>query len=514
MPNKFQNTNLVIKNGVFLLLRMLLVLFLGFFATRLTLQVLGDEKFGIYNIVGGIIAIFAIVSMPIRDSLQRYFNVEHASGKYSPNVVFSTSVRIVKWMILAIIVLYETIGLYLINFVIKYPEEERLTVNIIFQLTALTSILGFLSQPYLSLLFSRENMGIPAFCEIAAAVVKIILLYLIVFIPTDILIPYAGIFLLINVVFYVFYRCYCHRHYSECFVKGCCTDLTLQKNMLNFSGWSFVEAVAGIALTYVSNVFVNVFGGVLYNTAYGISKQIQNAVVSFTTNVLKASEPQITSSTATRNVEYRDQLLMTTVKVCFLAMCFIYIVFHFDGAWLINFWLGKIPLYVIAFCDIMLLSVVLSSISLPFRTLIMATGEIKHYFLTYGVVSAVAMLLMYVLLKMGHPVITVMYLILASNFSMLVVAIFFARREAGIKVEYVLRNIIPAFLVSAVTGAIYCFLRQHTRESFSGILAAGVVCFIIMCLLSYFIALNASERMKIKYIAEAMMVRIRKRRED
>ena len=186
MSYKYQNSNLVIKNGAFLFLRLLLVLFLGFFTTRLTLQVLGDEKFGIYNIVGGIIAIFAIISMPVRDSLQRFFNVEFTKEDIKPSVVFFTSVKIVKWMILIITILYESIGLYLINYVIKYPAEEQLAVNIIFQISVVSNIFGFAALPYLSLLFAKENMGVPAICEIVGAVLKILLLYLIPYIPVDI----------------------------------------------------------------------------------------------------------------------------------------------------------------------------------------------------------------------------------------------------------------------------------------------------------------------------------------
>ena len=132
MANKFQNPNLVIKNGAFLLFRMLFVLFLGFFATRLTLQTLGDEKFGIYNIVGGIIAVFAIISLPVRDSLQRFFNVELAKEELKPSIVFKTSLRIVRLMIVIISVLYETVGLYLINYVIYMMTmtTERFIITI------------------------------------------------------------------------------------------------------------------------------------------------------------------------------------------------------------------------------------------------------------------------------------------------------------------------------------------------------------------------------------------------
>lgn len=509
MSNKFQNPNLIIKNGAFLMFRMLLVLFLGFFATRLTLQVLGDEKFGIYNIVGGIIAIFAIISMPIRDSLQRFFNVELAKNNLSPSTVFSTSSRIVRLMVLVITVLYETVGLYLINFVIKYPPEEHFAVNVIFQICALANVFGFAELPYVSLLFSRENMGIPAICEIVKSVVKILLLYIIIYIPTDVLISYSSIFLFLNISVFFYYRFYCRRKYPECF-KDTSANTELQKNMLSFSGWSFIEAVSGIAITYVSNIFINIFGGVLYNTAYGITKQLQNAVIHFSSNVLKAADPQITSGTATDNIKYRDQLVMTTVKVCFLFTSFVYVVFHFEGELLLRFWLGKIPLYVMEFCEVMFLTLIFTSISLPFRTIIMATGRVKWFFTTYGIESFIIMGLMYIFLKKGYPVIIVMYLILLSAIIMLIITVYFAKRESGISVYYVVKNFLPAVMVVVISWAVYYFVNLLFLTDIAGFIIPTLGSFLTLLCMSYLMVLTSAEKRKIANIWNKIISKLNK----
>lgn len=478
---------------------MLLVLFLGFFATRLTLQELGDEKFGIYNIVGGIIAIFAIISLPIRDSLQRFFNVEYANERFNPDTVFFTSARLVKLMVIIITVLYETIGLYIINYVIKYPAEETPAVNIIFQISAITSIFGFIELPYVSLLYSRENMNVPAVCEIVAAILRILLLYLIVYIPTDILIPYACIFLFIGWGRYIFFRYYCRKHYVDCFLSKDIDD-SLKKEMLGFSGWSFIESVAGISLTYISNVFINIFGGVLYNTAYGLSKSVQNAVVGFATNIVKAAEPQITSGTATQNIHYRDQLLMTTVKISFLFIAFVYIVIHFDGELLLGFWLGNIPLYTVEFCEVMMLSIVFTSISMPFRILIMATGKVKGYFTSYGMISLLAMLSMYIFLKLDFPIISVLYIIMFSSIITLISAIYFSYKNASINVRYVLKNIILSSIALIGSGFTYYIVRNCFNYSLVSFVLAVFISFFVLLVATYFITLNEAEKLKIKEV--------------
>lgn len=499
MRNSYQNPTLVVKNGIFLFLRQLLVLFLAFFTTRLTLHILGDEKYGIYNIVGGVIAVFAIISMPIRDSLQRFLNVEFVKGIINPNKVFCTSVRLVWFMIIMITLLYETVGLYLINFIIQYPEEENFTVNVIFQITVLSNILGFANLPYLSLLYAKENMRVLAVCEIILSIFRLVLLYIIPYINVNLLIPYACIFLLTNILQYAFYRLYCERHYNECIINGN-FDVPLRKNMLKFSGWSFVEAVAGIALTYIPNLFINVFGGVLYNTAFGISKQLQNAVINCVSNVLKASDPQITSSTTIANDHYRNQLVMTTLKISFLGVAFVFISFCFDGFFMLDIWLDKVPNYALEFCGIMLLSIVFSSISLPLRTVILATGRIKGYFLTYGIVSGVSIIIMYALLKMGAPIITAMYLILFSSCVMFMVAILIVVHVSSIRLSLIIKSIARSILSLLIAALTYYIVHHFISDEVARLVFSILLSFCVLALTSYYIAFNSSEKEKINQI--------------
>lgn len=500
MNIKHQNSGLVIKNGIFLFFRLFLVLFLGFFATRLSLQVLGDEKFGIYNIVGGIIALFAIISMPIRDSIQRFLNVEFAKEQLRSGVIFKTAQELTIALIIVISILYESVGVYLINFVIQYPTAEKLAVNIIFQISVLTNFFGFASLPFISLLFSRENMGIPAICEIVGSVIKVLLIYCIQFVPINVLIPYATIFLIINVLSYCFFQVYCRKVYPECF-KGKNIDGTLRRNMLSFSGWSFLEAISGIALTYMSNVFINIFGGVLYNTAYGISKQLQNAVISFSSNVLKASDPQIISNTTTNNNNYRDLLVLTTSKISFLATAFIYIIFHFDGMWLLSIWLGNVPKYASEFCELAILATVFTSISLPYRTTILATGKIRKYFISYGTISLVSMILMVVLLYLKFPIISVMYILAVSSLCACFLSVYYAKKEASIKLRPVVSNSLRSIVVLIFTYLIYLCIEKNVDSDLLSFVLSSIISFATLISFAYFVALNKVEKNKIKQVS-------------
>lgn len=512
MKGNIQNSNLVIRNGAYLFIRLLLVLFLSFFATRLALQVLGDEKFGIYNIVGGIIAIFAIVSMPIRDSLQRFFNVEFTRESIKPCVILRTSTRIVRWMIFLITVLYESVGLYLINGVIKYPADEQIVVNIVFQLSIITNVFGFAALPYISLLFAKENMGIPAMCEIACAVFKILMLGLISFVPVNVLVPYAGIYVLMNGMAYVFYQVYCRKYYPDCFSREKQEDKNLRKNMLSFSGWSFVEAVAGIALTYVSNIFINIFGGVLYNTAYGISKQLQDGVVAFASNVIKAADPQITSSTVASNDGYRNQLVWTTSKISFLAVAFMYVVFHFDGMLLLRVWLERVPDHVYEFANLAILGTIFTSISMPYKTLIRATGRVKVYFTTFGFVSLLSMILMAVLLKLGYPAITVMYILMADNVLMFFIGVGYSVKVTSLPLGMSLVSFLPALFAMMVSGGVYYLTKIAIGGGWMGCLLAVATSLMTLAIVGYSVALNKEEKDKIKFVVHKIRDKVNNNR--
>lgn len=411
MRSDIVNPNLIVRNSVYLFVRLLFVMAIAFYTTRLTLQILGDVDYGINNIIGGVISMFAIISMPVTGALQRFFNVEFTKQEIPGNVVFSSSIRIIAMLAICMTILYETIGLYLVNYILNYPPERTFAVNVIFQLTVATTICSFFTLSYSTLLFAKEDMGVPATIEIVSSVIKLVMLFIIPYVSLDVLISYSVIVLLISIFQIVFFFVYCNRKYEESRLTRQ-VNKDLQKDILKFAGWSSINAIAGISLTYLSNIFINVFGGVFYNTAYGISQQLSNAIGSFSTNLMRAVDPQITNSTVTNQDLYRNKIMISSIKYSLLGVGFFYIIFVAYGHFLLKLWLGHVPDYVFDFCIISLLNILFTSIVLPLRTIILATGHIKRLFVDYGVMALVANVIMLLFLLAGLPVIVVMYVIL------------------------------------------------------------------------------------------------------
>lgn len=494
-----RNPRLIVKNTLMLLTRFLLSLVLSFYSTRLTLQVLCDVDYGINNIIGGLIAMFAIISMPLTNSLQRYFNVELAKKEIDINVVFNTSLRLVIYLIALMVFLYETIGLYVVSHVLDYPAERAFAVGVSYQITAIVTILSFISLPFMALFYAKEMMGLPASVDLIGNILKIVCLFVIPFLGDDMLILFTAMTCAVSLIQFIIYASYCRFVLPEIKLRWL-YDKSLYKGMLKFSGWNSIESVAGISITYLSNILINVFGGVLYNTANGLSKNITNAVLSFTTNVMKAVEPQITSATVLGDTKYRDELTCLSIKLSMLATSFVSIFFYFDGQYFLELWLGHVPLYTFEFCQIMLLSSICSTVILPLRSMIMATGRVKSYFVVYGVIALVSILLMFVLLNYGINPFIVVYLCAFASFLNLLSAIYHAYKMSGMSWVMLLLELGRVVLIDL--GVIFAYYVAY--EHFSDVspimhlLKHLWVAIISMIFMVVIIGFNKKERKLIK----------------
>ncbi len=481
-----------------LLTRFFLSLVLSFYSTRLTLQVLCDVDYGINNIIGGLIAMFAIISMPLTNSLQRYFNVELAKKEIDINVVFNTSLRLVLYLIVLMIILYETIGLYVVNNILDYPAERAFAVGVSYQITAIVTMLSFISLPFMGLFYAKEMMGLPASVDLIGNILKIVFLFVIPFLGDDMLILFTAMTCAVSLIQFIIYASYCRIKIPEIKPEWL-YDKGLYKGMLKFSGWNSIESVAGISITYLSNILINVFGGVLYNTANGLSKSITNAVLSFTTNVMKAVEPQITSATVLGDRRYRDELVCLSIKISMLATCFVAIFFYFDGQYFLQLWLGHVPQYAFDFCFVMITASIFSTVILPLRSLILATGRVKSYFITYGIIAAVDILIMFVLLKSGINALVVVYMVALASLLNLCSAIYHACHITGLSLKMLITEIIRVVVISCVLLMTFNVLNLYNENiTIVSLLVCVVVTAIIMGLSMLTIGMNSTERVILK----------------
>ena len=492
--NEIRNPRLILKNGILLITRMLFVLFISFYSARLTLDILGVQDFGINSVVGGLISTFAMVSMPLTSSLQRFYNVEFTKQQIPPRVVFSTSVFIIAVLALIMLVLYETIGVYAVNYLLNYPEERTIAVNVVFQIAAFTSLAHLLTLPYRGLVYSKEKMGIPAMVEIVTSILKLVFLMVIPSLSYDNLILYFLLLSILKIGELVYYVCYCKSCYEEAiWTKE--RNSGFRDNFLKYSGWNLIGTISGITLTYISNLLINVFGGLIYNTAYGISKQVSSAVISFTSNVLKAIDPQVTKSTSMDLDNYRDQLVVSAIKLTLCATGLLTIIFYFEGDLLLKIWLKNVPEYVYDFCVLALIEILFASVTSPLRSVVYATGKIKPFFIFRGLSTAVIMIMMYMMLLNRYPVIIVMYLKMLASLAMFAYAIFYVAHLTSLRSNLLSLSVFKSFMSFIFFTLIFKLLYLlWPNDGFLNFTIHTIISIIAYLPCFYFLVLGQHER--------------------
>ena len=492
-----RNPKLIVKNSSYLFFRMLFVMLLGFYFIRISLNILGEEDYGIYNIIGSITSMFAIISMPITNSIRRFANVELSKNSNTEQSVFSASIALVLLLAIFIFISFEIIGVYVINNIIVLPEGKEYTANIVYQVTILNTLITFLSIPYQALLNAKEKLGVTAVTEVFISVFKLLFIFLIPFIEIDYLISYSLIyllaFLIVLLFYYIYFRkSYPYLHYTVKF------DKKLFRKMTSFSLWNSIESFSGIILTYGTNFLINIFGGVLYNTVYAISKQVSNAINSFSVNILKAVEPQITNSHINNDDTYKNQLVIWSVKITCLVIGYIAVIFYVKGDYLLSLWLVDVPKDAFEFCFISILSCLFTSINIPIRSLIMANGVIKRFYLYYLLVTLLAMPIMYFILKINLGVIYSMYVLVLVSIIKNIYGLIEVKRLINFPVIIFLKEVSKCFTSLFIFVVVYLFLYKKIIDANQNMILHMCVSIVIFMVISYIIVFNKSEKDIIK----------------
>ena len=449
------NTKRIAKNTLYLYFRTFFVMAVSIFTSRVVLETLGIEDFGIYNVVGGFVAMFSLLSGTLTAATQRFITFE--LGKKSPKSqkVFSISLGIHFVLAIILFLLLESVGLWFLNYEMNISPDRLYAANWVFQCSVLTFSLNLISIPYNASIIAHEKMNVFAVISIFEVLAKLLVVYLLMAFNGDKLIVYAISLLAIAGFLRLIYGIYCKRNFGECrfyLVK----DKTMYLQMLSFSGWNFIGSTAGILNTQGINLLINLFFGVALNAARGVAEQINTAVNSFVLNFMMAINPQITKSYAAGDYKYLNMLVVKGTKYSFFLFWLFCLPLLFEADYILNLWLVDVPdnASTLLVCALVYTSCQLLSQTL--YTTMLATGNIKRYQIIVGSLSILAFPLAYIFFKTGLPV---EYGYVASILMSLVCLV--ARL-------IILRDMVPNFSIHA-----YC------RD--------GLVRIISIVLLSYFV---------------------------
>ncbi len=489
------NNKRIAKNTLMLYIRMFFTMLVSLYTSRVVLQTLGVDDFGIYNVVGGIITMFTFINGAMVASTQRYLNFNLATGNESRlRSVFSTSLQIHALIAVAIIILGETVGLWFLKEKLVIPDSRMTAAMWVYQCSIVACVVNIMSTPYNADIIAHEKMSAFAFISILEVTLKLAIVFLLKLSPYDKLVVYALLILCVQLLVRGIYARYCHRHFSESRYKAG-VDKPLFKEMSNLAGWSFFGNMAFVLYTQGLNMMLNIFFGTAANAARGIAVQVQSAVQQFVDGFQTAINPQITKTYAVRDFEQMHSLMFRSARFSFLLLYFISLPILLETDFLLGIWLKTVPENAVVFTQIMICISLVYTTANPCVKANQATGKVKTYQLVVGGTLLTIIPVSYIVLKLGAPAYSVFIVHFCVESIAQFLRMFMLRDLINLPVKSYLKNIyLPVLLTVIASVLLPVFVRMQFDEGWLRFIIVGFTCVVSVGLCAMFIGLTRQER--------------------
>lgn len=405
----------ILRNTLFLYIRMGVVMLITLYTTRALLSVLGVEDYGLYNVVCGFVAMFGFLNTSMTNGVQRFYNYE--LGKCNSNgisVIYTHSVVIQMILALVILVLIETVGLWYVNNKMVIPDGRLYAAHWIFQFSMISLFCLIITVPYSSAIMAYEKMDYYAVISILDAVLKLVIVLLIPYITYDRLIWYAGLISFISIVNFLLNYIYCRRCFQDVKIVKCLNKETFV-SMLSFSGWNVFGSFAHMFRNQGVNLVLNFFWGTITNAAYAIAGQVSSAVEGLTQNLLIAVRPQMIKRYAAGEEDYLVRMTYSISKLTFYLVMIFAIPLVIEMSTVLDVWLGKghYPADTVIFCQLSILMTLFNSFASPISIVVHATGEMKKFQIVCSIVILSIVPIAYVAARLGAsaPIVLVLSIV-------------------------------------------------------------------------------------------------------
>ena len=508
MTDTSANNKRIAKNTLLLYFRMLFMMAVSLYTSRVVLNALGVEDFGIYNVVGGVVAMFSMLSGSLSAAITRFITYELGKGNQENlKKIFSSSVTIQIGLAILIIVVAEAIGVWFLNMKMNIPDVRITAANWVFQFSILTFAVNLISVPYNASIIAHERMSAFAYISILEAIGKLAIVFLIVISPMDKLIFYAILMCAVALIVRLAYGVYCKRHFEEC-TYHFIFDRDLLKHMFGFAGWNFIGATSAVLRDQGGNVVINLFCGPAANAARGIAFQVNNAISGFVTNFMTALNPQITKSYAAGDRKYMMTLIFQGARLSFYMLLLLSLPVLINTHYILGLWLKIVPDHAVLFVQLVLVFAMSESISNPLITAMLATGRIRNYQLVVGGLQMMNLPVSYILLRIEmFPEVVLVVAIVISQ-CCLAARLLMLREMIGLSVRKYMKKVYVNVLVVTVIAAVLPFLMTNVfMESFLNFILSSLVSFICTGITIYYIGFNMIER---KFITDKLHIIIHK----
>ncbi len=498
--NASQNNKRIAKNTLLLYIRTLLVMCISLYTSRVVLNTLGISDFGIYNVVGGTVAMFSVISGSLSSSISRFITYALGKGDISKlSLIFSTSLNIQFVLSLFIFLLGEIIGLWFLNNKMNIPVDRIYAANWVLQFALLTFVINLISIPYNSIIIAHEKMSAFAYVSILEVSLKLLIVYVLFLTSVDKLIAYSFLLVLVAVVIRVTYGIYCSKQFKECRYKFV-YDKDVLREMIGFAGWSFFSNSAFIFNTQGINILINLFFGVAVNSARGIATQVESAIMRFINDFTTAINPQITKSYASGDFEYLYKLICSGAKYSFFLMLFLTLPFMLETPIILKLWLNIVPEHTVAFFRLSIIGSMCNLLSNTSYTACLATGNIRKYVIIVTSIGCLVFPLSWLFFKFGAPVETTYLVFIVIYLILLFVRIPLLKRMVGLPPKQFLKDVILKVLLVSISALVLpSFALFFLHEGFIRLILSAILSAFSSLSMIYLLGLSSPERTMVRH---------------
>ncbi|MES5133100.1 lipopolysaccharide biosynthesis protein [Hoylesella timonensis] len=495
MENQQHNSKRIAKNTAIMYIRMFVMLLIGLYTSRVILQTLGVSDYGTYNVVGGVVAMFGILTSTLSGSISRFITFEVGTGnKERLKDIFSTITLVQLVMSIVIVVLIEVLGVWFLNAKMNIPPDRMDAANFVLQCSILSFVLSMNTAPYHASVVAYERFGLFAYLTILDAVLKLAVVFALFLSPYDKLETYAVLLLLAAILVESIYVLYCRRHFSECRFK-LKYDQALLKEIGGFSFWGLLSSASWIINTQGINILINLFFGVTLNAARGIAVQVNSIIEGFVNNLLTTLNPQITKAYAVKDFKYVRSLVLMGAKYSFFLVLFFSLPLCLETEQFLGLWLHDVPDFCVPFVRLTLLSTLVFVLG---NTLIIAqaaTGHIKKYSIYINSFTFLEFPFTFILYKIGFPPISTYIVHVVIYFFLVFLKIYLIKDFILITYRrYVCDVLYKVFIVSMGSVIIPLIIYFYMDMSVYRLLCVSITSIVSTLLCIYFFGMENNEK--------------------
>ena len=495
MPNISENNKRIAKNTLLLYMRTLFIMLVALYTSRVVLNALGVQDYGIYNVVGGIVAMFGFINNSMATATQRY--LVFALGKEDAEnlrEVFSTALQIHLLISVLIVLLGETVGLWFLHEKMQIPADRMDAAFWVLQCSIVSAVVMILSVPYNADIIAHEKMSAFAYISILEAVLKLAVVYALVLSPYDKLVFYAFLILAVQLFIRLCYSYYCHKHFPESKYHHL-WNKPLIKEMTSFAGWSMFGNLSAVLSSQGLNMLLNVFFGPVVNAARAVAVQVQSSMQQFVGNFQMALNPQITKTYAKGEMEEMHNLIFRSAKFSFYLLFFLSLPVLLETNFILTVWLKTVPDNTVLFLRIIICTSLIYSTANPLIVANQATGRVRKYQAVCGTILLMILPISYLCLKLGCPAYSVFIVHFVIEIITQFARIRMLRPLIGIRIKDYFQHIyLQVALVVALSVIAPLLVYQNMDDTTWRFFTVGVVCVLSVGTVTYRVGLSPHER--------------------